>query len=299
MKYPEDTLMELKRFYDRVFYKFENIDELALQEKAKSLKKSIESQSSFELLQSPTYLYNRMIYNLNRNSTLSFDEKLYIIIYLFDPNCVMYELYKHTEIVDRKKIDEEESDMGKQALLEKRNMQIYELSQESTKQIGLFCRQLIKFEPAYAKKYNKQKLDTNIKKDCSHKFLNRCEEYKNQPIVSEERYNEILDIVEKYKTMVESIEWKTLVHHVFIQYELLGLRNYSEQIIFLIETIDPELKILQIYEEESNWNIMISRMKNALNFSSKELVYIEKIYKDIYRPDLVFDEWNINKKISN
>ena len=91
--------------------------------------------------------------------------------------------------------------------------------------------------------------------------------------------------------VADSRDANSLAYNIIKQNHLLKLRNAEECLIFFIAAIDPELKALKIYEEESRTDKMKERMQNELGFYDLNLVRAETLYHRRFTPDLKLSDW--------
>lgn len=65
----------------------------------------------------------------------------------------------------------------------------------------------------------------------------------------------------------------------------IGLKNYEEKFIFLVNIVDKELDLLMIAEGFSDINEIAKNAREVLGFYDEKLLKIEKMYQRKYFPD--------------
>lgn len=70
--------------------------------------------------------------------------------------------------------------------------------------------------------------------------------------------------------------------------------NSTQNIVLIVNHIDPELKMLQIFYECSKEDDIRRAIKEEFGFYNKDFIKIEKIYNEYFK--LIEDPFNMNKK---
>ncbi len=91
--------------------------------------------------------------------------------------------------------------------------------------------------------------------------------------------------------VTDSKDANSLAYNIISQNHLLKLHNAEECIVFFIIAIDPELRALRIYEEESKREKMEERMIAELGFFDMNLVKAEIAYHKKFTPEMKVSEW--------
>lgn len=168
---------------------------------------------------------------------------------------------------------------------------------KTRKEIGLCNEKLIKFERALYLSKNK-KLITNVKADFGA-YLKVLIRYKHDfRSITKERYNEIKELSKEWISHQNTkYIYNTLVFNIFFQKELLNLKDSSEILLFLILCLDPNYKLLTIYEEESRINNLKKRIVNEFGIFDTKLFLIEQECHNTFTPNFEYSEWVYQKKM--
>ena len=137
----------------------------------------------------------------------------------------------------------------------------------------------------YEKKYAKEKFHLNMN-------LKKFQNFEN---ITDERRQEIIDFKnKKYPRIIQIVNPNDLYFYLLFFLNNNNNRlnkdfplNTDEKIIFLIECIDPDLEILQIYEWECNINAIKSKIFNKFGFFDINLINFEKRYSEKFKKDVV------------
>lgn len=202
---------------------------------------------------------------------MDLDEEILFLINSVDPNCEMYETYLSFP---------------------------NDLTDETKKNViinlfGFFSPYLLKYEYYYINNMDKRLL-TNVNKDYSKNFVILAPIVRNFDEITDERFEQIKNQVEIYKSIPNiNITYKTCIYNILYQANILELNSMHEKLIFFINAIDPELKLLQIYFEESNYNNIKKRSIDELGFFYKHLIKIELIYYKRFCPNQKISDWTL------
>lgn len=275
------NLLPLERLQNKIFSqkrefkRFENISsekfkELLIKAIAFNKKKIIYNYhcaSSQEL-----YFYTELLQYLTKPNIFeefsSFDEKILFLIFCIDPECIIYRSYLKQE---------------------NKNWTI-----KVREQIGICDKKLLVFEKEFVNKYF---LVTEVNIDHSRLLLLLSKNIQNFNDIDDISFNKIKEILICWQEIPNNQkDYKTSAYNVLYQSRLLNLNGIKEKIIFFIMSIDPNLRMLQIYNDEC----MIERIEKAcideFGFYSQELIRLESLYHSKFCHDLEIDTWTKQKK---
>ena len=223
----------------------------------------------------------------------NFDEKVFFFINLVDPDLVSYYTYVTTEILSKKDLAAitERKDLDK--AIELRRQQVALLEDQIRAKIGFYDPALIKYEDIYRKAFIKEEFFMEDIKISQIPFLlTFVNHIANFDKINDERFECLVEKAQMWLSLVaDSRDANSLAYNIIKQNHLLKLRNAEECLIFFIAAIDPELKALKIYEEESRTDKMKERMQNELGFYDLNLVRAETLYHRRFTPDLKLSDW--------
>ena len=112
--------------------------------------------------------------------------------------------------------------------------------------------------------------------------------------MSTERFDQISKLALLWNASVnEEHKYTTCLYNLIYQYKLLGINSLEEKLLFFVCAVDPELKLLSIYEEESKTNIMKLRSLDEVGFYNPNLIKIEKTINKKFMPQKIVSEWSL------
>ena len=281
---PMQIIQNQKKFYQNKvhFKKFADLTD----ERIAELEKEIERYKGVIANEKNTVdQYNRMLGALIYSKGYTYDEKLYILINVMDPELNIYNLYRASNIMPVSLINEEDNDFVKRNLAEERNKQLDAYKARVRDEIGFFQNELVTYEQAYFKKFKVNGLVMGNKLDESKKLFDIFKEI-DSLIISDERYEAVLELAEKYQKDYPDVKFKDFIYHVLHQSNVLGLKNNRERIIFCINVLDKDLRMYQIYEEENKWEVIEKRCKEEVGIKNKNFLYSECNYVKTYLPEV-------------
>ena len=205
------------------------------------------------------------------NAIPTYDEYLAFIITGCDPDC---ELFKTYISADNSLSNNEKINLAR-------------------KKVGFFSKRFLLAEKYYFFKY-KNELLIDVRVDKS-KFIGNAYEYIDSfDKVTLEKFDDISKkaLLFRYATNDES-RLTTCLYDIIYQPNLLDLNSIDERIVFLIAAIDPELKLLTIYEEECRTEFIKKRALEEVGFYDKSLIDFERKYKDRFMPDKKLSSWSL------
>lgn len=285
------------------YSKFNNIS----LERIEEIKKDIESFKKENINKKFDYLgnsrngeYIEVLCYLSsfKCSNYTYDEKIVFIILMFDPELKFYNIYSNFNIVDLETIKSVETDMEKKELNELRKKQIFNLECEVRRAIGIWDVNLIAYERDYlARVLNNNCFVKNAPNDYSSSLFKKICEL-DDLIIGKERFEYVNEKVKEYISSIDRVNYIDLAFHILFQNDILKLRNNKEQLLFFVLAFDPELKVLNIYEDEPTVKKIKERLIMEFGFYNKELIKVERLYHSHYCPDYQYSEWVnvLNKK---
>ena len=296
-----DLLTTQKMLYSRgsQFNGFEDItdeDKKRIIELVNNLKKAVEVKYNNNA--NSTYYRVALDYlthtSVNR-SLKSFDERIFYLINAVDPHLQAYYLYIQREITAKKAIKEATDPKDVKRLQEIRAQQLAQLEDRIREELGFYDATLIKYEEKYRQKFVKEDYFVeNVKVDFITSLLDLLRFIKGFKATSDDRYQALVQKAQMWLSKVSNpTDANSLAYNIFKQNHLLNLRNVEESLIFFILTIDPELKALRIYEEESTLEKMQERTLAELGFYNMNMVKAERMYHARFTPDMKISEWTI------
>ena len=280
---PVEIDQNKKKFYqnDVHFKKFEDLTD----ERITELQKEVERYKGVIAKEkSGADKYNHILAAMIYSKGFTFDEKVYILINVMDPELTIYHMYRNSNIMPVSLIKEEDNDFVKRNLAEERNKQLDAYRAKVRDQIGFFENKLVTYEQAYFKKYKVEGLVFGNKLDESKKLFDSFKEVESL-IISDDRYQTVLDLAIKYQTENPDVNFKDFVYHVLHQAKLLGIHNNRERIIFCINILDKDLRAFQIFEEENKWDVIEKRCKEEIGIKNRNFLYAECNYVKTYLPE--------------
>ncbi|MDE6140985.1 MAG: hypothetical protein K2G03_00125 [Bacilli bacterium] len=295
-----------KRFYANwvKFRGFENIDAEELKRIKELVKITNETLFSFiphsrnlsEKLEK--YLaVMRYLGSTNTNGDLpTYDAKIVFFIEAIDPNLELYKAYLELPVVLKAQIAAEDNLTKKLKLNHMYNNQLSNIESKIRLKAGFYDAKLLSYETKYFKSLRcHDELITNVNHayfakfapifQSSNKFVDITDKDNDNVVLKAEDY------LGKYETNLN-----TLAFQLLFQPDALGLNSTDEIIIFFILVIDKNLKLLDIYHEESNWDEIRRRALEELGFYNKELVLLEKIYQERFIPNYI--SWDKKEKLT-
>ena len=229
----------------------------------------------------------------------TFDERLAYLIMMVDPNLVTFKEYLKLDLTSLDEISkiEDEKERIRQNLIREQTLIDYETKVRD--QIGFFDLKLLKHEEAFFRRfYGEKELITEIGTNNQDKFISKAKILPNLNSVSDERYEELVDVAQGWLSLVEEKHnSKVATYSVTKQSKLLGLNNLAEQLTLFILLVDSELDMLKIYEEESMMDNVEKRTIEQFGFFNKDLLTLEKKFHERFCPEKKLSPWTKNKKM--
>lgn len=240
----------------------------------------------------------QLIVNLKQmKCALSDEEKIFLLIKLVDPECLTYKYYMTYDIpsiqeYEKAYISETNQFLKKQARLhyeeklKERNKIIQDLRVKLINKIGIFIPSLIKYEKAILRMQKNEKLETSVEKNYLKQLFNFLDNLNFISPLSSEAIDRLNIEIEKYKMSFPNLDVNLLTYHILNQSNLLGLRNISEQVFFLLNTINSykldDENLIHIVEYNGTWDNMNQELKQNYGIKSESLLRLQAHYNKIY-----------------
>lgn len=296
MYHEENVYILRNRFYSKKNYynKFMNITSDDLE----SIKKDSENfLLENQNLLNPSLSTKQNIYEKTfrkiatsnlKNNLISYDKKIIFLIMCVDPQLVMYRTYflfglkvgnNLTNILDKES----------KKLNNIRDQKVLRYLRFIENYFGFIDGHLLAFEGDYFEAFVKDKMLMQYVQSLDYlpnifnltKFVNSFES------ISQQRYNDLVNmaIIWEFnnKGLSKTLKLGTASFNIIRQAKLLELKSVKEQLIMFILLIDKDLKILDIYENESNFERIEEEIRKEFGFYHKDLIRIEKrFYERFY-----------------
>ena len=281
----------------RTFHNFEMLTEESykkMEEVENNLNKIIAESKEID---KELYAY-QLITNLKHmKSSLNGEEQIFLLIKLVDPECLTYKYYINHNIpsvreYEKAYMTETNQFLKKQARLlyeekvKQRNNVIQQLRTKLLSKIGVFLPSLIKYEKAVLHMQKNGELETSIEKDYIKQLFNFLDSLNFISPLSNEAIDRLNIEIEKYKLLFPILDINLLTYHILNQSNILGLKNMSEQIFFLLNTINSyklaDENLIHIVEYNCTWDSMNQELKQNYGIKSEPLLRLQNHYNKIY-----------------
>lgn len=203
------------------------------------------------------FSYEKILMFLNGNCSLSYDEKLLLLIGAIDPNLEMYEMYKG--YISTESEQTEENDEPKETVLIENGAlasisKVDEvlLAKEISEKFGIYSAYLIKYEELISLYYQHKVKDipsTRLRLDYVAEFMNKVNNSSDSLYMDDKELVIILDTAKAY---VKRYGMPCLNDLIFqLKYESLhaDLDSLAKQIVFIIYVMDSKLDYLRTREK--------------------------------------------------
>lgn len=293
------------RFYMRKHFtnNFQNITEQQLEQIKKDaetfrLEKEESNKKRTTFLRGPVSLYSDAIFYLTNpciNETYpSFDEKMLFLIHVVDPEYKIARTYTQAPLLtayEQKQVKPEETDKINN------HKRLHEsLYHGVENHFGFSDPYLIQFERTFFNRFMLQKeLLSNIQANHIQELFDKAIVVRSYERTSDEEYQEAINIAEQLiATQPDITNPNTVAFNILKQNKLIGGNaSLRQTFLIFILSFDPELKMLQIYYDESMVPKMEERANNELGFYNTELIRLEQEYHKRFQPDKIISPWQI------
>lgn len=280
MKLYTDFLTIKSKFYSNLphFKKFENIslqDIETIKQKVDEYLENLNNHFSINsIINKKLQIYQELLtYLSNPNIFLyinTFDERLLFLILAIDPECITYKYFL--------------SSIG--ITSHTQNLGNWEKSVRN--KIGIFDKKLGEIEKYLIRKFS---IIDNVIIDQTPTLINSLTEINSLTNISNDQINNIDTILTEWNIITNNnLDNKTVVFNLLHS----NLSN-EEKLILYIKACDPELKMLQIYFNESTNSKIKEECIKQLGMYNNELIRLEKIYYDNDYNNFNIDTWEYNK----
>ena len=302
MAYDSINLETLKnQFHSRSvnFQNFKNItneDVARIRELINAKLPKIENTKTYDRNQGLDNYINTLRYLTNptiSQELKTFDEKVLLLILSCDPDLETMKTFLQSDITPTSDIEVEEDEKKKQQLQIKRNQEIASYESEVRKKIGFYDPKLLRYESLLHRGLFKETgFSSDIKKPSLKTLLARAELIQGISIISEANLQRLQEINERWlKEAKDPSDLNSLAYNLLNKFRDLHLFTVEEQVITFILIADPDLDLLRIYEEESNYHVVEKRAKEELGFYNKGLIKVEQLYHDKFEPERKLSAW--------
>jgi len=302
MAYDAKSLETLRRqFHSRsvTFNNFQGItneDVETLKQIIASKKKYLEAKQSLFINPGLNNYINTLRYLTNptiSQELSTFDEKVLYLILSCDPELITMKTFISSDILPASRINEEEDDKKRKGLEQRRYQELEQYATAVRQELGFYDGSLLKYESILSRRLlKKQGLITDVKIPSLDKLLKRAELIKTLDIITDNSLIRLRSICEMWLNEAKDpTDLNSLAYNLLNRFKDLHIYNIEEQLIIFILIADPNLDLLKIYEEESNFNQMKVRAKNELGFYNKDLIKVERLYHDKFEPEKEISAW--------
>lgn len=228
----------------------------------------------------------------------TFDEQILFFILACDKDLFCLSSYKDSQIISIKQINEA-TKKEKKDLESQRSQQLHEFMRNFRDRYGFYDSKLLKYESIYFERIVKlDSLASNIKSDVTSPLLDSMRFIRSFESVSDEDFEKIKLIAEEYKKSVaDPSNIHTLSYNIITRRKKVRITNLRAKLVLIIYIIDPELKILKIYEEESTIDEIKRRCIEEFGYYNMELIRLERLYHQRFCPNKIISDWSDERKL--
>ena len=207
---------------------------------------------------------------------LPYDERIAMLIHECDPSLVHYQQY---------------------LTIEKYEGYVQELARNVRSKVGFYDPKFVTYEQALYNKFYKDKMFiTGVKEDYSSLLLPLLNKIKNFDSVTDEEYERVIEIAKKWREQFPNEGYLTAFFHATVQGKELGLNGLKEKAIFLIQALDPDLKMLDSYYNNNTVEEIVDDAEVNVGFFAQEFFNLERAYARKYNPEKAEDPWETEIK---
>jgi len=257
--------------YSNNFHNFNNITQEQLTKiklEIPLLLNELTNNFTHTIMDERFYIYQKTLEYLSNpcisQKYSSFDERILFLILAVDPNCDSYKLYVNNKLKDK-----------------------HEITNMIRNKVGFFDNNILIYEHYYLQKYN---IYTNSNIDYTNIIVYKAKELISFNNINDTQYQLLVNKVKFWNTFKNNLTNKDYSQNIF--YSKLSIH---EKIILLILCIDPNLKLLQIYQDECTINKLKERCLNEYGFYCKDLFRLEELYRERFCNSLTIDKWQKRK----
>lgn len=278
-KYTDNYYWFSKRLYsyDKDYNKFANITSNKIEELTLIINnyKRINRNNNDSLFTAYIKVLNYLLENEHIKFFLTFDEKIFILIGIIDPELNIFKEYftaSPYKSSDDKKTTE----------------------RQIRKKFGFFEPYLIKYESEiYRSLKTPTEFLSHVKIDLTNELLKPAFLVRSFDDLTDEEVSEIKNKAMLFVAETEDTNKETISFNAFYSNNILNINSVKERIAFFITVFDPDLNILRIYEEESKIDKSKERIIEEIGFYHSELIRLEQIYHKRFCPDKKVSIWSL------
>ncbi len=304
MAYDTMNLETLRRqFHSRsvsfnYFREITNEDMEAIKTIIAAKKKYFEAKTSENNNSGLTNYINTLRYLTNptiSQELKTFDERILYLILSCDPELETFKAFISSEIIPASHIDDEENERKRKELETKRNQELNSFATKVRSKIGFYDPSILKYESILSRKLIKRPgFESDVKKPSLDTLLKRTNMVENINIINDQNLFRLRAIARHWlKEAKDPRDLNSLAYNLLYRFNDLHLYTVEEQIIVFMLIADPDLDLLKIYEEESNFKQVQQRALQELGFYNKGLIKVEQLYHDKFEPDKKLSSWTI------
>lgn len=224
----------------------------------------------------------------------TFDEKMAFLIHVIDPEYKIAKMYLQSTLLTRyeqKNLKPEDEDKRKKHIDERNR-----LFHQTENMLGFTDPTFVQMERVFFNRFGLQKeLLSNIQGNYIDELFSKSIIVSSYNRTTDEEYEEANRIAQNLIALQSDItNPNTVAFNILKQNKLLGGNGTLKQayLIFIL-AFDPELRMLQIYYDESMVPKIEARANEELGFYEKELIRLEQQYHQRFEPEKIVSVWQI------
>lgn len=223
----------------------------------------------------------------------TFDEQVLFLIFALDPDLLYLKTYKDTCTISLREV--EAADNKSKKLLEaQRSEQKHIFTRNIRDAFGICDSKILRYEALYFEHIIKpETYTTKVTGDAATVFFKFASFVRSFERITDERFEELKAIVDDYKELVPNINnLHVLAYNILYKRRGFKTLNIRERYALFIYIIDPELKVLKIYEEESTMNEIRRRCIEEFGYFNEVLIRLEMLYHQRFCPNKKISLWS-------
>lgn len=229
---------------------------------------------------------------LEENKTITFDQKIFLFIFLMDPHLKIYDIFNKK----RPKSDEEISlitdKFSRNHLIQERIRNNREIEKTLTQVLGCSDKKIIPFEESFYKNIlYRNNPHITFNKNLIEDIITAGNNITSLDDISVDRFNVLMNYAQEIRDKLNKLPREILSYIIAYQMTLLDIQIPIEQVVLFLAIIDSEFHLLEIFEEESNYHQIKSRAIEELTFYDKSMIAIEKMILKRFYPNKKEVNW--------
>lgn len=261
-------------------------------------KHTVEYNKKTTFFRRPISLYTDVMFYLT-NPCINvvyptFDEKMAFLIHVIDPEYKIAKMYLQSTLLtgyEQKNLKPEDEDKRKKHIDERNR-----LFRQTEIMLGFTDPTFVQMERVFFNRFGLQKeLLSNIQGNYIDELFSKSIVVRSYNRTTDEEYEEANRIAQNLIALQNDItNPNTVAFNILKQNKLLGGNGTLKQayLIFIL-AFDSELRMLQIYYDESMVPKMEARANEELGFYEKELIRLEQQYHQRFEPEKIVSVWQI------